>query len=60
MFTRRILALAATLFTIFTMTGTTAGAATVAGSRYHYTVSTAGPSHRVTGPIPDSHCFVCR
>ena len=61
MFTRRILALAAMLFTTLTVVGTAASAATVASSSYRYTVSAAGPSHRVTGPVPDIHCFThCR
>ena len=57
MFTRRILAVAATLFTTLTIAGTTADAATVASSSYNYTVSAAGPSHLVTGTIPQMRCF---
>ena len=57
MFTRRILALAATLFTALTMAGTTTAATAMASPSYGYSVSAAGPSHHIT---PDSHCFICR
>jgi len=54
MFTRRILALTATLFTVLTFTGTAASAATAASSS-HYSVSATGSSHA----IPQSRWY-CR
>jgi hypothetical protein len=60
MFTRRILILAAGLFTILTFGGAT-GIATAASSSHHYAVSVPGPSHLDARAVPYSHCFVnCR
>jgi len=53
MFTRRILALAAALFTALTIASTTtATAATVAGHPFHNTVLAAELSHGLTRSVP--------